>query len=231
MPITYDDLKRMSEELSRLPRRRKSYSRKGAMEFLADKILFLLQEGYSLESIFWRLERKFRIPKEVVLEALFNRLKEERPKEDPERVLAEIIAEGGPAVETTATPRIIEQSTPAAGSLPEPEDAGLKSPAIEGDIQDSPARATKEPEDAGMASPKTEGDIQDSPARAANELKDAGMASPKTEGGIQDSPARVANEPPAGTGRQDKAPSARRAGNHAPAFGDGSGLAKLQNYE
>ena len=176
------------------------------MEFLADKILFLLQEGYSLESIFWRLERKFRIPKEAVLEALFNRLKEERPKEDPKRVLAEIIAEGEPAVETTATPRIIEQSTPAAGSLPEPEDAGLKSP-------------------------ETEGGIQDSPARAANEPKDAGMASPKTEGGILDSPARVAKEPPAGTGRQDKAPSARRAGNHAPAFGDGSGLAKLQNYE
>jgi hypothetical protein len=181
MPITYDDLKRMSEELSRLPRRRKSYSRKGAMEFLADKILFLLHEGRSLESIFWRLERKFRISEEAVLEALLDRLKEERPNEDPERVLAEIIDEGRPAVETTATPRIIEQPTPVAGSLPEPEEAGL--------------------------------------------------ASPEPEGGIQNSPDRATNEQPAGISSQDKATSARQAGIPAPAFGDGSGLAKLQNYE
>ncbi|MCR5259025.1 MAG: hypothetical protein K6E40_12825 [Desulfovibrio sp.] len=206
MPITNDDLKRMSKDLSRLPRRRKSYSRKGAMKVLADKILFLLHEGRSLESIFWRLERKFRISEEAVLEALLDRLKEERPNEDPERVLAEIIDEGRPAVETTATPRIIEQPTPVAGSLPEPEEAGLASPEPEGGIQDFPDRAAMEPEEAGLASPET-------------------------EGGIQSSPDRVANEPPAGTGSQDKATSARQAGIPAPAFGDGSGLAKLQNYE
>lgn len=134
MPINDATLQRLADNLDRLPRRRKSYSKKQAIAFLADKIFTLLSAGYSIDSIFWTLERELRITKEQLIETLLSALKKDYPDDDPERVLAEIIAEGRPVVETTAMPRGISQQAPATGALPEPVNAKPQQEAISEDI-------------------------------------------------------------------------------------------------
>ena len=134
--ITDTQMTRISEELNSLPRRRKTYSRKAALENLADLILNLLRRGCNIDSICWKLERRLNTSKKEIEEVLLKALQAEYPDKAPETVLAELIADGRPAVETTATPRAIEHSKPATGALPMPENANLTSSEQEGVLQE-----------------------------------------------------------------------------------------------
>ena len=148
MPIDEESLKRLADNLDRLPKRRKSYSKKQAVVALADKVFALLRSDRSLDSIYWKFERELRISKNEFKETLHSILQAERPDEEPETVLAELISEGRPAVDTTATPLGLERPKPATGTLPEPEEGrtgdGEKAVATACEESPEPAEQTLE---------------------------------------------------------------------------------------
>ncbi|MCR5256947.1 MAG: hypothetical protein K6E40_02160 [Desulfovibrio sp.] len=159
MPIDEKFLTRLADDLDRLPKRRKSYSKKQAVAAVADKIFSLLRRGCSFDIIYWKVEREFRISKDEFKTTLLSVLQAERPDEAPESVLAEIISEGCPTVDTTATPCGLEQPNSATHALPEPEEAQQKQAVQENPTTNPVAEnVNSEPEPAEVSPSSPTGD-------------------------------------------------------------------------